>query len=142
MAKIYLAASYARRREMQSYAAVLETFGHQVICRWIAGSHSLDDGLISVGAFEAQVTWACEDYDDARQSDWIISFTEPPRSKYSRGGRHVEFGVGLATGKRMIVIGYRENLFHYLPHVEFYSDWDAFVLSLLSQGDDKPGSQR
>ena len=33
--KFYLAASYARRREMQGIAAALEAFGHQVTSRWV-----------------------------------------------------------------------------------------------------------
>jgi hypothetical protein len=37
-----------------------------------------------------------------------------------RGGRHVEFGAAVATGKRLIVVGHRENLFHHLPGVEFF----------------------
>ena len=45
--KFYLAASYARRREMQGIAAALEAFGHQVTSRWVRGDHELDDGLTS-----------------------------------------------------------------------------------------------
>lgn len=54
-----------------------------------------------------------------------INFTEPPRSNASRGGRHVECGIGLATGARIIVVGYRENIFHWLPRVEFCESWEA-----------------
>jgi hypothetical protein len=28
-------------------------------------------------------------------------------------------------GKRCIVVGHRENVFHHLPFVEFYPDWDT-----------------
>ena len=50
--------------------------------------------------------------------------TEPPREpSSSRGGRHVEFGIALARSKRLIVVGHRENVFHWLHMVEFYSEW-------------------
>lgn len=42
-----------------------------------------------------------------------------------RGGRHVEFGYAMAKGKRLIVVGHRENLFHEHPAVEFFASmWD------------------
>jgi hypothetical protein len=54
----------------------------------------------------------------------VVSFTEQPRAlNGNRGGRHVEFGLAVALNKRLIVVGYRENLFHWLPQVEFVSSW-------------------
>jgi hypothetical protein len=57
-------------------------------------------------------------------ADVVINFTEPPRSKANRGGRHVEYGIALAKGLRVIVVGYRENIFHWLPMVEFCETWE------------------
>lgn len=45
--------------------------------------------------------------------------------KASRGGRHVEFGMAIALGKRAIVVGSQENVFHLLPGVEVYATWEA-----------------
>ena len=59
-------------------------------------------------------------------------FTEPPQSVYARGGRHVEFGVAVSSGKRLIVIGYRENVFHWLPQIEFYERWEDFIRKLTN----------
>lgn len=56
-------------------------------------------------------------------------FSEPPDSHSKRGGRHVEFGMALAWGLRLIVIGQRENVFHCLPQVERYDTWDDFLSS-------------
>lgn len=60
----------------------------------------------------------------------MISFTEPPRSGASRGGRHVEYGIALARGVRVIVVGFRENIFHWLPQVEFHQDFSTVILAL------------
>jgi hypothetical protein len=42
------------------------------------------------------------------------------------GGRHVEFGYGMAKGKRLVLIGERENVFHDHPSVEVYPTLSAW----------------
>ena len=131
--KFYLAASYARRREMQGIAAALEAFGHQVTSRWVRGDHELDDGLTNEVKASLNARFAGEDIEDIDAADVVISFTEPPQSVYARGGCHVEFGVAVSSGKRLIVIGYRENVFHWLPQIEFYERWEDFIRKLSAR---------
>jgi nucleoside 2-deoxyribosyltransferase len=122
--KIYLAARYSRFREMLDYARDLKAAGHIVTSRWINGNHQIsDDGLSAQAAEAERVRFACEDRADLEAADCVISFTESPRSTNSRGGRHVEHGIALALGKRVIVIGHRENVFHCLPGIEFFETW-------------------
>lgn len=129
--KIYLAARYSRREELCIYRAELQALGHTVTSRWLNGDHQVDDKGLSAQAHESErVRFATEDWDDLMAADCCISFTEIPRSERTRGGRHVEFGGAMAAGKRCIVIGPRENVFHCLPSVEYFQDWDWF----MSQG--------
>lgn len=129
--KIYLAARYSRREELCGYRAELEALGHRVTSRWLNGNHQIDDaGLSAEAAQEERVRFASEDWNDLMAADWCISFTETPRSSNSRGGRHVEFGAALATGKVCVVVGPRENVFHCLPGVEWFPDWTAFATDL------------
>lgn len=128
MAKIYLASRYSRYLEMQGYRSVLENYGHKITSRWINGKHQVDDAGLSVEAVEHErVRFAQEDLEDLLAADWVISFTEKPRSSNSRGGRHVEFGIALALEKVLVVIGYRENVFHCLPEVMYYQHWEDFI---------------
>ena len=46
---------------------------------------------------------------------------------WARGGRHVEFGMAIAAQKRIVVIGPRENIFHWLPMIEQFDTFDAFM---------------
>lgn len=46
---------------------------------------------------------------------------------WARGGRHVEFGLAVAWEKRIVVIGPQENIFHWLPMVEHYPNFDTFI---------------
>lgn len=119
---IYLAARYSRHVELQGCAHELMESGHHVSSRWIWGDHQIDDEGLSLQAKESErIRFAEEDYSDLIRSDVCISFTEKPRShKYPRGGRHVEFGIALASNMRCIVVGPVENVFYCLPLVELY----------------------
>ena len=140
--KIYLAARYSRREELLGVRDVLEAFGHEVTSRWLNGSHQLDNAGIPITdegerRFEAgdpevdhlRAHFAAEDMVDVITAETLVAFTEEPRSGNSRGGRHVELGMALATGKRVVVVGPRENVFCWLPQVEWYPDWSRFVMA-------------
>lgn len=128
MSKVYLAARYSRHPEMRGYRDDLEAMGHKVTARWI------DCHTDVVGDFTSSFTQEflnanpekCgplgqHDIDDLDAAEWVISFT----GGGLKGGRHVEFGYALATGKRLVVVGPRENVFHTLASVEHFEDWPA-----------------
>jgi hypothetical protein len=121
--KIYLAARYDRRWEMLGVAATLARAGHEVTSRWIEGGRGDDPAIIP----------AVEDLIHLSQADCLVSFTEDPNRSVpwaARGGRHVEFGVALATGKRLCLVGPRENIFHHLLAVEAYANVVDLVAGL------------
>jgi hypothetical protein len=124
--RIYLAARYSRRLELLGYAAELTARGHEVVSSWIDGHHETEPGIDASAPTEQRAGWAAEDLADCLRADCIISFTEPPRGD-SRGGRHTEFGIGLARGTGQVLIGPREHVFHCLPEVIVFPDWSAFV---------------
>lgn len=139
MKQIYLAARYSRREELCTYREELQA-------RWLDGGHQLSDRGIPIGengealveggecqrSAELRAKFAQDDWEDVNSAEIIISFTEAPRSSANRDGRHVEFGIGLAKGTRSIVIGYRENIFHWLPQVEFFATWEDAKAALWS----------
>jgi hypothetical protein len=135
--RVYLAARYSRREELCIYRSWLIAAGATVTSRWLDGDHQITDGQLlgadNVAAIEGDSQheaavalrrrFALEDWDDLKRADLVVSFTEPPRSNASRGGRHVEFGAAVAWDIRCMVVGPRENVFHCLPGVEVYDDW-------------------
>lgn len=120
--QIYLAARYTRLGEMQQWRITLESIGHVVTSRWINGSHQIDDGQTIDATIDEKIRFATEDVEDLTSAEVVIAFTEPPRSGHSRGGRHVELGMALALRKRVIVVGHRENVFCWLPQVQFVGE--------------------
>lgn len=133
--KIYLASRYSRAAQMRTVRDRLTSFGYVVTSRWIEGGHELTKEGSTQANHSERARFAAEDWADMMASDCVISFTEEPRKTTTRGGRHVEFGGALAAGKRCIVIGWRENVFHCLQSVEFFDDWDSCVASLLAESE-------
>ena len=122
--RIYLAARYRRRPEMQRRTEELSALGHHVTSRWIRGSHSVSGGLDD----PSWARFAQEDLEDVAAADTVVCFLEPGGG--GSGGRHVEFGMALAWGKRTIVVGEPEHLFHTLPSVEAYATWPEALEAL------------
>ncbi len=128
--RFYLAARYNRHPEMCEHAAVIERVGHTVTSRWIRGNHSLDESIDRGQDDEVRANFAIEDIEDLTKSDAVVSFTESMEAQAgrpSKGGRHVEFGMGVMLNKRMIVIGPQEHIFHWLPSVEHYGSLNEFM---------------
>lgn len=148
--RIYLAARYSRREELCAYRSALEVMGHTVTSRWLNGTHQINDTGAPIGdhgesliesdgssdvraAADLRLKFAQEDVADVVAADAVISFTERPRSTGNRGGRHVEFGIALALGKRLIVVGHRENLFHWMSSVEFFESLESLLAALRKE---------
>ncbi len=114
--RVYLSARYGKIDEMRNHAKELRDLGHHVTSSWLRGTIAPSTDLSD----PAWPTIAQQDVNDVFACDAVIYFAEADRSS---GGRHVEFGMGLGLGKRMMVVGEPEHLFHTLPTVEVYSDW-------------------
>jgi hypothetical protein len=143
--KIYLAARYSRREELCRYREILQLEGHTVTSRWLNGDHQIGDTGIPIGesgenlveagdderAAALRLKFAQDDVEDVAAAGVLISFTETPRElNSSRGGRHVEFGYALALGKWCILVGPRENVFHWLNSIDQYDTFEE-VLEVL-----------
>lgn len=116
--KVYLAAPYAEMKLMRGWAEKLARAGHICTAKWIRG----DEEGVSLNA-AAQM-----DLDDIDEADVVISLTLPKGTMFSSGGRHVEFGYGLAKGKSMIIIcADRENVFHHLARVRRFDSIDEAI---------------
>ena len=115
--RLYLAAPFSDREKMEAVADFLAALGYVITASWVYGG---EDGLT-----REQI--ATLDLEDVDACDALVSFTFPRGTLTSGGGRHVEFGYALARGKRCIVIGTRENVFHHAPGVEVYADLKAWL---------------
>lgn len=122
--KIYLAARFSKRHILQAWQIELEKLGHEIVSRWsMRGSdHMKSPGLSERASESERARFAKEDIEDINNCDCVISLMEEPRND-GRGGRHVEFGYALAKGKRLMIVGDKETVFHDLPEVEVFSNF-------------------
>lgn len=85
----------------------------------------------TASAPEDRETHALQDWQDLRAADVVVAFTEDPDGPpiSSRGGRHVEFGIAMEMDKNLCVVGYRENIWHFLSAVKFFeSQWEFLTV--------------
>jgi hypothetical protein len=114
--RIYLAGRFSKRFELRQFRQQLEALGHVCTSRWIDAEREDPEKL---------ALCAAEDLIDVATCDLVVNFTEKPRCD-SRGGRHCEFGIGLALNKQLVLVGPKEHAFHFLPQVRCFAssgDW-------------------
>lgn len=126
--KFYIAARFSRRPECNQLAHELQALGHTITSRWVKpdSDHVAPTGLSQQAADAERQRFALEDLLDVQECDAVVSLMEEPRNN-SRGGRHVEFGVGLGMGKALYIIGPRETVFHHLPEVKHFDSVREFL---------------
>lgn len=121
--KVYLAARFGRRAELIELRRTLQHLGWTVTSTWLDITDDED--------FDRAGT-AATDIADLLAADIVLSLTEEPNDPIGkRGGRNVEFGLGLMAKKRMAIIGPRENVFHWLPEVDQYPDVHDFLYQMF-----------
>lgn len=105
--KIYLASRFTNIKQMREYADQLKADGHEITASWVYGG---EEGLTFTDI-------ALLDVKDILRADALVLFTEPYGTPVPGGGRMVEFGVAIATNKRLFIVGDRENVFHWWPNI-------------------------
>lgn len=140
--KIYLAARYSRNAEMRGVRDVLQGLGHEVTSRWIdQHGGSLPESIAASKLNEdpeGAYPFAEADVEDLAAADTVVSFTSADGG--GKGGRHVELGLALGLGKRVLIVGPRENVFHTLPVIEWYPDWPHLVMAWTPRSLETSGS--
>lgn len=130
---VYLAAAYSSKDDVRPHAEQLREMGFNVTAQWLDEPHAASVPFTTRDPEELRA-FGRRDIDDIARSDVFLFFSLDPEQPTKRGGRHVELGLALATGKRVIVVGPRENIFHFLPEVEVVKTWDEAVELLQSGG--------
>lgn len=120
---IYIAGVYEDRQKLQYWKQEFEREGHLVKASWLF--EQADRGTLDNNAEAAVCIRDLQDIDDC---DTIIIFGDAARR--GQGGRNVELGYAIGTGKLIIAVGFRENPFWYHPAVVFV-DEPSKVMELI-----------
>lgn len=99
---IYIACPYPERDYAIAVMHALEARGVTVTSRWLKAPDDLAD------------EHARKDLADVDACDWLLALNPSAYHNAGTGGRHVELGYAIARGKRVMLVGERSNIFHYL----------------------------
>ena len=111
--RLYLAARYALKDTIAQAADYLQKRGHIIMSDWHKEVHPPNVKVQDLPHEENQML-AMKDFNQIHSSEAMLFWAEHPDTATVRGGRHVEFGIGLALNKQIYVLGPKENIFHYL----------------------------
>ncbi len=130
---VYLANQFSKIEETRQYAKELRELGVVVTSRWLEEPSDPNHSLKDHSVFQHKEA-AIKDRDDLLLAEDFVVFTVDPDALTRRGGRHVETGIALAKGKRVIVCGPHENIFHYLDGVIVCETFDEVKQILQKKG--------
>jgi len=126
--RLYLAAAFSRRAELQAYAAELRALGHIVTSRWHEGERhqASEEELLGADQILA-IRLASEDWDDLERAELLIAFTDGQQRP--GGARHAEFGLALGLHMVCWICGPREHVFHALAE-RVFGTWEETKAAL------------
>jgi hypothetical protein len=120
---VYVAARFERQEEARIVAQQLEANGYHHRCRWLyARGSALIDPQVSE-------LWARLDLNDIDACDVYLLLSD---EVLGRGGKDFEGGYAFAKRKRLVVVGPRAHVFHYLPGVRYIKDLPTFRFLYLN----------
>jgi hypothetical protein len=135
MPSVYIAAMYSWKERCKKFVEELQTRIPQIeiSSSWLKEAYAPHTTMDMLDDEELSRT-GLRDFTEVLRSDIMIFFSNPPDVPTIRGGRHVEFGIALASSVLICVIGPKENIFHYvdLPDIKHFTTEEA-CMSFLEE---------
>ncbi len=137
--RCYLASWFGNKTRLKKKVKLLSKHGIIVTSRWLDENVAQTVGIKDVTKNHLIETSRI-DIEDIDSADVVVLVT--PKKKdlkrisktgWARGGRHFETGYQYALmthlypKKRLIILGPKENVFHWLPEVEHASSWHELI---------------
>ena len=120
--KIYLAGHYSRKEEIKRASLDLKYVGIPVVSTWY-----FERIRPGVSMCELSETFLCHaarrDKAELRRATHFVLFSVGPDTCFTRGGHCWENGYAYALGLRVVIVGPRQHIFHYLPGHKRFDTW-------------------
>jgi nucleoside 2-deoxyribosyltransferase len=130
--KIYLAGHLTRREEIRAAASDLELAGICVVSTWHTEHVTSGMSIHDVSESFLRRT-ARRDLRQLRSATHFVLFSVDGDVKFTRGGHCWENGYADALGLKIVIIGPRQNVFHYLPVSRRVDTWERALKWLKKQ---------
>lgn len=122
--RVYLAAAYRHKPYIKQLKDELKDCGIWCTSEWLDQDVNALDLKQNNGLGPAPSVYAMRDLKDIDMADVVVMFTEINRNSYLTGGKHVEFGYALGTGKEVCIVGPEENVFNHMERVRKFATWE------------------
>ena len=113
--RLYVAASASNYALAEDLARDIRCWGHEVTSEWhqqeVPPTYENQE-MRGNEVISNMAKAACMDETHVRIADAIVIITGDTAT---RGGRHSECGIAIALGKRVYLLGPREQVFHWHP---------------------------
>ena len=117
--KLYIASRFQDREDALALKERLQARGALVTSTWLTPLDGNNANMATLnGRYQECRARATCDLDDIVGSDAVVVMSPLKAHKSGTGGRHVELGFAVGVGKPVFLLGSRENVFHYLPHIQ------------------------
>jgi hypothetical protein len=112
---------------MRKVKASLERMGHTICNGWLEESNAQE---LSTLTDRKRRVYSYRDIGEIVSVDLLVIDTQ---EESSSGGREVEYGMALAFGKPVWVVGPQRNIFHSVCRRQF-DDWEPVLKELECAG--------
>jgi nucleoside 2-deoxyribosyltransferase len=117
MEKVYISAPWPLKPQALAAKGLCEQAGIEVTSQWITQPQTA----------QLSHAWATVDLADVAAADVLMALNPLEWEDKGTGGRHVEFGYALASGKGIVIVGTRTNVFHYLNWILVVPDIESAI---------------
>ncbi len=117
----YFASKYSNLDALNEIKEKLEATPHNhVNSRWLHGGHT-------GGTTGDKRRYAEDDMLDIERATTTVVFELPIGKAEPSTGRAFELGYAVALGKRVVLVGEKRSVFHYLSGIEHYATVEEFL---------------
>lgn len=119
--KLYIAGH--SQEEARAIAKLCREAGHEITSRWLDEDFSKTGNYTDVD----KAGIASVDVEDVLCADAMVFIASPRRVA---GGKFVEAGIAIGTGKRVYILGHQENILMYHALCERLDSVEVFLKSV------------
>ena len=123
--KIYLAGRFEDQFPLREVSYMLIMQKHEIASTWLWSDDSYETE-------KEKASIALKDYRDIIACDILVLYSHLGEPLPTRQAHSTELGLALAMGKRVIIVGVKtDNVFHYLPSIEYCPTWGNLMQLLM-----------
>jgi nucleoside 2-deoxyribosyltransferase len=115
--KVYVAARWDDRDDALLIKDFILKAGLICTSTWLTPHDDQSMDSLKQSAIEKPRQRAIKDFEDIDACDVYLVYSPKKSHRNGTGGKHVEMGYAMAKGKPCVLVGERENIFHYHPTV-------------------------